>query len=100
MKHQFDHRHKALIAVLRNAREGAKLSQRELSAKLKRSRTFIHRVELGERVLDFLETVDVAEAVGLDPFDLLDRVLNYDQPAPIIEPVVVTAKKRSKKRRT
>lgn len=98
VKHQFSARHKALIAVLKEAREAARLSQRELSLRLKRGRSFIHRVELGERVLDFPETIDVAEALGLDPFDLLDRVLNYGKQPPAPDPIVVTGKRLAKRR--
>jgi transcriptional regulator with XRE-family HTH domain len=97
VKHQFSARHQALMAVLIEAREAAGLSQRQLSLKLKRSRTFVHRVEIGERVLDFLEAIDVAEALGMDPFDLLDRVLSYGKPKPDLAPVVVTARKRPKR---
>lgn len=86
------------MAVLKEAREAAGLSQRDLSLKLKRSRSFIHRVELGERVLDYLEAIDVAEALGLDPFDLLDRVLSYGTQPPRIDPIVVTGRRAAKKR--
>lgn len=99
MKHQFSDRHKALIAVLTEARQGARLTQRQLSARLKRGRSFIQRVENGERVLDFLEVIDVAEVLQIDPFDLLDRVLNYGKPGPALEPVVVTAARKKKKKR-
>lgn len=85
------------MAVLIEAREKTGLSQRQLSLKLRRSRTFIHRVEIGERVLDFLEAIDVAEALGMDPFDLLDRVLSHGKPKPDLAPVVVTARKRPKR---
>lgn len=85
------------MAVLKDARERAGVSQRDLSAKLKRSRSFVHRVEIGERTLDFLEAIDIAEALGLDPFDLVDRVLSYGKPAAVLDPVVVTSKKRPKK---
>lgn len=88
------------MAVLIEAREKTGLSQRQLSVKLKRSRTFVHRVEIGERVLDFLEAIDVAEALGMDPFDLLDRVLSHGKPTPALEPVIVSAKKKRAPRRT
>lgn len=93
---RFSDRHNALIAVLVEARQGKRLTQRQLSAKLKRGRGFIQRVENGERVLDFLEVIDVAEVLGIDPFDLLDRILNHGQPGPAIDPIVVSAKPKAK----
>lgn len=86
------------MAVLKEARQASGLSQRDLSLKLKRSRSFIHRVELGERVIDFLEAIDIAEALGLDPFDLLDRVLNYGKPPVKPDPIVVTGRRPARKR--
>lgn len=88
-----------MIAVLIEAREAAGLTQRQASERLGRHHNFIQRVESGERVLDFLEVIDVAEALGIDPFDLLDRILTHGKPGPAIEPIVVTAKGRAKKKR-
>lgn len=84
--------------VLRELRESARLTQRELSLKIKRSHSYIHRVEIGERTLDYLEAFDVCEALGVDPFELLDRVLNYDKPPPKIEPIVVSAAEPTSKK--
>lgn len=99
MKHQFSDRHKALLAVIVEARQQSKLSQRQLSEKIKRSRSFIQRAEQGERVLDFLEVIDIAEALDIDPIDFLDRVLSYGKPVIPLEPIQVTSKKRKKAKR-
>lgn len=49
-------------ALLRKVREEAGLSQTALAAKLGKPQTFVSKSELGERRIDFLETVDFCEA--------------------------------------
>lgn len=88
------------MATIRKARVAAMVTQRDLSARIGRSHNFIHKVELGERTLSFLEALDIAEALAVDPFDLLDQVLSYDYDKPAAKPypIVVSAKKRPKRR--
>lgn len=86
------------MAVLIEARQHARLTQRDLSERLGRSHTFMHKVEIGERTLSFLEALDVAQALGLDPFDLVDKVLGYDKPKTALEPLVVTSSRAAKKK--
>lgn len=75
------------------------MSQRDLSGKLGRAQNYVHKLEIGERKLEFLEAIDLAEALGLDPFDLLDRVLSYGKPARRIEPIVVSAKRKKRRQK-
>ena len=49
MKHLRSARHRALIAVIVEARPAAALTQRQLAAKLKRSNSFVRKIEAGER---------------------------------------------------
>jgi transcriptional regulator with XRE-family HTH domain len=51
-------------ALLRAARQAAKLTQRQLAAKLGRSQTFVGDVELGRRRLDVLQLYDWCKATG------------------------------------
>lgn len=48
-------------------RKGAKLSQRQLADKLGRERSFVSRIELGERRLDAVELYWVCRACGQNP---------------------------------
>lgn len=68
-------RHRALIAVIVEARLGAGLTQRQLTSRLGRSNSFVWKFEAGERSLKVLEFVDVAEALGVPPDELLRRVM-------------------------
>ncbi|MDR2737960.1 MAG: helix-turn-helix domain-containing protein [Puniceicoccales bacterium] len=56
-----------LIDRLRAKREEAGISQDELSKMLGRTRTFVSKVELGERRLDILEFIHYARALEIDP---------------------------------
>jgi len=68
-------KHRALIAAIVAAREAAGLTQRELAAKLKRSNSFVWKIEAAERRVEVLEFVEIARAVDVDPAELLTRAL-------------------------
>jgi len=57
------------------ARKSAGLSQQELARRLKRSQSFIAKLEVGERRVDVVEFIDIARALGKEPTELLSRVL-------------------------
>jgi transcriptional regulator with XRE-family HTH domain len=63
----------ALISLLVEVREKAGMTQRDLAEALKRPRSFVSRVESGERRLDVVEFVAVAKALKLDPVELFTR---------------------------
>lgn len=67
--------HRNLCAVLVEARKGAELSQEELARRLRRSQSFIAKIEVGERRLDVLEFIEIARALNRDPSELLSHVL-------------------------
>lgn len=86
------------MAVLREVRKEADLTQRQLSKRLRRGPGHIQRIEAGDVTLSYLEAFDICQALGVDPFDFMDRVLSYGKAPAKIPPVVVTAKKRPKKK--
>jgi transcriptional regulator with XRE-family HTH domain len=59
-------RHKKLIDLVVAERKQAGIRQVQLAKKLKRSQTWIARLESGERRLDVVEFLDLAEAIGFD----------------------------------
>lgn len=67
-------RHGKLRKELAAAREGAKLTQRELAAKLKRPPSFVAKMENGERKIEVFEAVDWCQACGVELGTLLKRV--------------------------
>jgi transcriptional regulator with XRE-family HTH domain len=63
----------ALIEQLVAARKKAGMTQRDLADALKRPRSFVSRIEAGERRLDVVEFVAMAKALKLDPIELFTR---------------------------
>ena len=68
-------RHRAVIAAIVEAREAADLTQRELAAKLRRSDSFVWKIEAGERRVEVLEFIEIAHCLGLEPTELMRRVM-------------------------
>jgi transcriptional regulator with XRE-family HTH domain len=62
------------MAALAEARNAAGLSQRQLAAKLKRSNSFVWRLEAGERQLKVLEFLEIAKILGVKPSDLIAKI--------------------------
>lgn len=68
-------RQRAIVSALRNAREAAGLSQRQLSEKLREPPNWIQRIESLERRVDVAEFIAIAGAVGADAVELLREAL-------------------------
>ena len=68
-------RHKRLAELLAQYREAAGLKQSDLAAKLGRHQPFVSNIEAGERKLDLVELLDLAEALGFDPRELIGALL-------------------------
>jgi ribosome-binding protein aMBF1 (putative translation factor) len=67
-------KHRALIAVIVAARQGAGLTQRQLAAKLKRSNSFVWKFEAGERQLNVLEFIEIARALDVKASKLMTEI--------------------------
>ena len=67
----------ALRSELRSVREAAKLSQRELAAKLLVPHSWVAKVESGERRIDLIEFFWLVSACGSDPMHITDRLLRF-----------------------
>lgn len=72
-------KHRALIATIVNARQAAGLTQRALASKLKRSDSFVWKFEAGERQLKVLEFIELAEALDVEPDDLMRELMKKSE---------------------
>ncbi len=67
-------RYALLTRLLVQARLDAGLSQVELASRLRRPQSFVSKYESGERRLDVVEFVEVAEAIGCQAAAILANV--------------------------
>jgi transcriptional regulator with XRE-family HTH domain len=74
--------------LLRKIREEAGLSQTTLAEKLGKPQTFVSKSEIGERRIDFLETLEFCAACGM----------SLTQFAELLEKATPTLKERKKRR--
>jgi transcriptional regulator with XRE-family HTH domain len=65
---------KKLLALLKNLRLDAGLTQAELASRLQRDQTFVSKYETGERRLDVLEFREVCRAIGMDVVTVIRRL--------------------------
>jgi transcriptional regulator with XRE-family HTH domain len=64
-----------LRKLLREARNKRGLTQTALAVVLRKPQSFVSKYESGERLLSFVETIDVCRALNLDPKALLREYL-------------------------
>lgn len=66
-----------LRTLLRQARKQRGLTQTALAAVLRKPQSFVSKYECGERLLSFVETIEVCRALNLDPKALLREYLPH-----------------------
>lgn len=67
-------RHRALVALLVEKRAAAGLTQEDLAARLGVYQSLVARLESGQRRIDVVEWLDLAEILGFDPAEALRAV--------------------------
>jgi transcriptional regulator with XRE-family HTH domain len=73
-------RHDRLRAVLKRAGQHEGLTQQELATRLKRKQSFVAKYETGERRVDVIEFLDIAEALAQDPARLIGEIAKARKP--------------------
>ena len=68
-----------MTELLVQARSDAGLSQVDLAARLHRPQSYVSKFESGERRLDVVEFIEVAEAIGCPVADILKLVVATKQ---------------------
>ena len=64
-------RYNNLQRLLIEARKNADLTQAQLAHRLRRPQSFVSKYETGERRLDVVEFIEVAEAIGVEAHKLI-----------------------------
>ena len=67
-------RYDLFLRVLREAREGAGLSQRQAARKLDRTQAYVSKSETGERRVDVVEMVDFLRAYDQEPESFIRKI--------------------------
>jgi ribosome-binding protein aMBF1 (putative translation factor) len=73
-KSVFSTRYQTLKTLLIEARRDAGLTQTKLAAKLSRPQSFVSKYERGERRLDLVEFLEVADAIGFQPAQFIKKL--------------------------
>jgi transcriptional regulator with XRE-family HTH domain len=68
--------HQIFCSLLRNERTKAGLSQASLAEKLGKPQSFIAKVEKGERRVDLIEFLTIAETIGFSPAGFIRKLKN------------------------
>jgi transcriptional regulator with XRE-family HTH domain len=67
--------YRTVTRALKDARERAGLTQQQVASRLRRPQSFVAKYESGERRLDVIEFMIIAEAVRVNPARLLARLM-------------------------
>ena len=67
MKSLRSNKHQKLIALLTTARTKAGLTQQQLADQLGKPQSYVAKYEGGERRVDVVEFLAIADALGIDP---------------------------------
>jgi transcriptional regulator with XRE-family HTH domain len=67
-------RHEALRAFLVERRDKAGLSQTDVAKRLRRSQSYVSYVETGQKLVDVVELMEWADAIGFDLGEIIKRL--------------------------
>lgn len=68
-------RHEALRAYIVEKRKKSGLRQADLAKKIDRNQSYVTDIETGQKTIDVLELLILAEAIGFDPHEALKRTI-------------------------
>jgi len=72
-------RHAALVAFLKKKRKDADLTQTQVAKRIGRYQSFITDYERGQKRIDAVELVQIAEAIGFDPVEAIRLIKRTKQ---------------------
>lgn len=63
------------LELLIKARKDASVTQDEVAERLSRPQSFVSKYENGERRVDVIEFLEIAQAIGFDPVGFIRKIL-------------------------
>lgn len=73
-KSVFSDRYNQFLMALVRARKASGVTQTQLAFKLDRPQSYISKIERGERRVDVVEFLDIADALGQEPVTILAAI--------------------------
>lgn len=73
-KSVFTEEYQALVRLLVEQRKSAGLTQEELARRLRKPQSFVSKYENGQRRLDIVEFLAIANALDADPHPIVEKV--------------------------
>lgn len=80
MSSAFPSQYEKFISELKAARKGAGVTQDDVNASLGLHRTFMSKVETGERRVDVAELIEICKAIGTDPTEFVRSLTKSKRP--------------------
>lgn len=74
-------RHKRLAELLTEKRKAADMTQAAVAKALGRHQPFIANIENGDRRVDLIELIDLAQIIGFDVHEIIDELKGIKTPA-------------------
>jgi transcriptional regulator with XRE-family HTH domain len=74
MKSDLSEKYERFQHLLIQAREGAGLSQQDVANRLGRHQTYVSKCERGERRMDLIEFLEIAQVIGFDPHKFIKKL--------------------------
>lgn len=68
-------RYQQFTDLMVRERRAQYLTQKQVADKLGVPQSFVSKIESGERRIDIVEFIEIAEAMGIDPTKLLKRIV-------------------------
>ena len=72
----YEQSYAAFTSLLREERKKAGLTQAKLAKKIRRPQSYVSKYERGDRRLDVVEFIEVAQVIGFDPHEFLQKLIS------------------------
>ena len=73
-KSVFTDRYRLFLQLLIQERKDKGITQVQLAEKLQKPQSYVSKYENGERRLDVIEFLDIAECLGIDPAEFIKKL--------------------------
>ena len=74
MTRQLNDNNKLFLKLIFEARKKAGLTQKKLADMLKKNQSYISKYENGDRRLDVIEFMEVVNAIGVSPLEIIGEI--------------------------